>query len=210
MSEHTKDCRWERTISAECVYRDTHHYCPHPEHACDCRKPKGEDYVAWLRFKRHEGRGSALHLCNSDDEGAFKVYRHPEAELDRLKSINRELVGAMSSLKAEKERLWDLARYQRGELLNEGLITKSEYADLAKDHPTVKRLETYDAMRAEIERLRKSEQELRAALNEANRGHNCRVCGVHWSEGHAPDCIVGAALDAARKVKGEHDANPKA
>lgn len=37
--EHDKDCRWERTTSAQCEYRDTHHYCPHPEHACNCAAP---------------------------------------------------------------------------------------------------------------------------------------------------------------------------
>lgn len=33
---HHPDCRWECTTSAECEYRETRHYCPHPEHACDC------------------------------------------------------------------------------------------------------------------------------------------------------------------------------
>lgn len=37
---HTTACRWILTTNAECEYRQTHHYCPHPEHACDCRKPK--------------------------------------------------------------------------------------------------------------------------------------------------------------------------
>lgn len=35
--EHTPECRWECTTEYECEYRATHHYCPHPEHACDCR-----------------------------------------------------------------------------------------------------------------------------------------------------------------------------
>ncbi len=34
--QHRPDCRWEQTTSDECQYRDTHHYCPHPEHACTC------------------------------------------------------------------------------------------------------------------------------------------------------------------------------
>lgn len=34
--EHGDDCTWRRTTSAECEYRDTHNYCPHPEHACSC------------------------------------------------------------------------------------------------------------------------------------------------------------------------------
>ena len=35
-SEHRADCRWELTTPAECEYRQTHHYCPHREHACTC------------------------------------------------------------------------------------------------------------------------------------------------------------------------------
>ena len=33
---HARTCRWQRTTDAECEYRATHHYCPHPEHACNC------------------------------------------------------------------------------------------------------------------------------------------------------------------------------
>ena len=34
---HDKDCAWER---ADCEYKATHHYCPHPEHACTCEPKK--------------------------------------------------------------------------------------------------------------------------------------------------------------------------
>lgn len=33
---HNVNCRWQRVTSAECAFRDTHNYCPHPEHACTC------------------------------------------------------------------------------------------------------------------------------------------------------------------------------
>jgi len=33
MTTHTAECRWQQ---ATCAYKDTHHYCPHPEHACNC------------------------------------------------------------------------------------------------------------------------------------------------------------------------------
>jgi hypothetical protein len=32
-TKHLKDCRWE---TAQCEYKESHHYCPHPEHACNC------------------------------------------------------------------------------------------------------------------------------------------------------------------------------
>ena len=34
--EHDPDCRW---TLAECDYKATHYYCPHPEHACNCAAP---------------------------------------------------------------------------------------------------------------------------------------------------------------------------
>lgn len=33
-ADHTEDCAWTK---ADCEYKATHHYCPHPEHACDCK-----------------------------------------------------------------------------------------------------------------------------------------------------------------------------
>lgn len=37
---HRTDCQWEMTSPADCGWRPTHHYCPHPEHACDCDGPR--------------------------------------------------------------------------------------------------------------------------------------------------------------------------
>ena len=36
MTTHNPDCQWERTTTEQCQYRATHHFCPHPEHACNC------------------------------------------------------------------------------------------------------------------------------------------------------------------------------
>lgn len=33
---HESLCRWQQATAADCEYRETHHYCPHPEHACNC------------------------------------------------------------------------------------------------------------------------------------------------------------------------------
>lgn len=48
---HAADCVWQRITSAECEYRDTHHYCPHLEHACSCSvwNPTEEEAEAILR-----------------------------------------------------------------------------------------------------------------------------------------------------------------
>ena len=45
-------------------------------------------YIGYARF-RHRGDQPYLSLCNSDDEGAFPIYRHPKAEAaeyEKLKS----------------------------------------------------------------------------------------------------------------------------
>ncbi|KKK93263.1 hypothetical protein LCGC14_2694630 [marine sediment metagenome] len=36
---HYKDCAWER---ADCEWKETHNYCPHPEHACTCAPEEDE------------------------------------------------------------------------------------------------------------------------------------------------------------------------
>jgi len=51
------------------------------------------------------------------------------------------------------QRLWDLVRHQRAELHDEDLITDEEYAALAFDHGAVGRLESYDELRADRDRL---------------------------------------------------------
>ena len=52
-------------------------------------------------------------------------------------------------LTASNQRMWDLLRYQRADLLSAELITMDEYDELAKDHAAVKRLEDYDALKAQ-------------------------------------------------------------
>lgn len=50
----------------------------------------------------------------------------------------------------DNRRLWDLVRYQRMELHDAELISDQEYADLASDHGSVKRLETYESLRRDL------------------------------------------------------------
>jgi len=38
-----------------------------------------DDYVAWCRYRSNgEDRPVTIHLCNSDDQGAFPVYRESQ------------------------------------------------------------------------------------------------------------------------------------
>lgn len=42
--DHTTECAWSQ---ADCEYKATHFYCPHPEHACTC-KPAEPVETDWL------------------------------------------------------------------------------------------------------------------------------------------------------------------
>lgn len=48
------------------------------------------------------------------------------------------------------QRMWDLVRFMRADLHNDGLITDEEYTELAQDHAAVKRLEDYDVLRLKM------------------------------------------------------------
>ncbi len=64
-------------------------------------------------------------------------------EQERLARAHLELL-------AQNQRLHDLVRYKRSELLSDDLISMDEYAELAQDHAAVARLESYDGALAKI------------------------------------------------------------
>lgn len=64
------------------------------------------------------------------------------------------------ALRAQRQRLFDLVRYQRAELHQAGLLSDDEYAEICEsgatgtDAGSVARLETYDELRREVEAWR--------------------------------------------------------
>lgn len=43
---HKDNCRWNKTTSLECEYKNTHYYCPHANHECNCSEIKeGENLM---------------------------------------------------------------------------------------------------------------------------------------------------------------------
>lgn len=60
------------------------------------------------------------------------------------------------------QRVWDLLRQQRMELLDAKLISEEEYAELATLKPSgsPRRLETYDAIRGRLEAAHKALRDL--------------------------------------------------
>ena len=83
MNIHTPNCKWIKTTNAECEYRDTHEYCPHEEHSCDCppvaHLTKAE---ALLKAVRETDVGSDI-IIHNEDLSVFciltvKCKEHPE------------------------------------------------------------------------------------------------------------------------------------
>lgn len=64
----------------------------------------------------------------------------------------------------DTQRMWDLLRYQRHDLFVDDLITEEEFTQLAMDHPAVARLESYDALRQQLTRLRDALKEVHTKL----------------------------------------------
>jgi len=52
--KHFKNCNWEK---ANCSYKESHFYCPHPEHACNCEELKPKHWlnsiVAQIKEEEH-------------------------------------------------------------------------------------------------------------------------------------------------------------
>ena len=60
--------------------RTAHEPVEQPEAAQD-------DYVAWMRYEHYAKQPTRIMLCDSDEEGAFKVYRHPAITQERVEKI---------------------------------------------------------------------------------------------------------------------------
>lgn len=72
---------------------DAREHVPHPRLP---EAPEPREHVAWLRYVRtHDDSPTQLRLCNSNDEGAFKVYRNlPELkELTKYKECMEKALG---------------------------------------------------------------------------------------------------------------------
>lgn len=93
-------------------------------------------------------------------------YENEAAEVCPEDQSLKETFGA---LRKERQRLWDLVRQQRMELFQADLITREEYAELAKDHPAVARLETYDGIRARLKTAEAERDELQRKLSELQK-----------------------------------------
>lgn len=51
----------------------------------ELERVRKQEHVGWCRYQTHEGHRTSFKACDSDAQGAFKVYRFPTA-IERSKS----------------------------------------------------------------------------------------------------------------------------
>lgn len=72
--KHHPDCNWTK---ADCSYKNTHHYCPHQEHACNCKElghDTGSRTIEWLISEIEERRNIAKKNYNQYNKIAHSSY----------------------------------------------------------------------------------------------------------------------------------------
>lgn len=97
----------------------------------------------------------------------------------------------------DRQRLWDLARFCRVELLDADLITTDEYAELVSDSDGRGRLETYDQLRSRVAELATASRDVLASIEWIADGR-CLFCGGNPGHGHTPTCTWRILSEAVR------------
>ncbi len=116
------------------------------------------------------------------------------------------------------QRLLDLVRQQRVELLTSRLITEEEYARLASVPGSVARLESYDDMRASLTRLERERAEAVAMLRRMDAaetdgsihatllGISAFLARIDAAAAPCPICRKTVPADAAHTCRAAPDA----
>jgi hypothetical protein len=151
---HHPDCRWER---ATCEYRETHHYCPHPEHSCNCRELRTDTPA-----RPDAGTTLEWRLRDNTCEGYFYA-GHCEPGCEQSCGLQYEAADEIARLTAEQERLeaenaaLRLTIYELMEDLEAEIRERYNVTDGSDPHPALQRKFDRD-----IEPVYRARQQLRA------------------------------------------------
>jgi predicted RNase H-like nuclease (RuvC/YqgF family) len=96
--KHQDNCKWE---NADCQYRETHEYCPHPEHACTCKPDdvkaeikKGKKLDEYFPGKGCEcyAKGSCECGCNADwtDKEVYVLRNKLDQERSKCAELEKD------------------------------------------------------------------------------------------------------------------------
>lgn len=116
---------------------------------------------------------------------------------------------AVPAFACEYQRMWDLVRYSRDALLDGGLITRAEYAALIADEtadapgqgsPSARRLESYDELRARLDRAEKVWEELSASVGCSSPDGRAEIDQVNYAYERA-DAAAREVEETRRRVQ---------
>lgn len=108
--------------------------------------------------KRKEYKHTTKLVIDTFEAGGFD----PNQVLSDLPKLVREL----KERAAKNQRMFDLVRYMRGSLHEEGLLSDQEYSDICEwGADAARRLETYDVMRKRAGEAEEFRQKLSALLS---------------------------------------------
>lgn len=102
-------------------------------------------------------------------------------------------------LTTNAERLTDLVRYKRHDLYREGLISDDEYAELVQVQGAVARLESYDELRARMQRLEQWVADLQSGMFV-----NCVYCGHRYGPRNTTPVAMADVLKEHVQACPEH------
>jgi hypothetical protein len=88
---HVPACRWERTTPSQCEFRESHNFCPHPEHACSCPPTP-----ARLGHPGHDVPGPAVPTA----AGYHKTLDDVHRQLERLIGLQEQTLAVLNALAA--------------------------------------------------------------------------------------------------------------
>ena len=107
-----------------------------------------------------------------NEEHNFMRYDSPDLKYQKMHEAEIEAIAALlderDALQKRNQREQDLIRYCRSDLHDANLITDDEYVELAKKHDAVKRLEDYDALRAELAKAKADVERLKKEIDAHN------------------------------------------
>ncbi len=169
-----------------------------------------EDYIGWARWRRRGDNHQAyISICDSDAEGAFKIYRNPQSDELRsqkaaLETKLNDALGAMNicadNQNAYSVEVFELKREKaalESQKLQQEETLRLTVADL------MFRKRERDALESQLAKARKDTERLvtaaMALLNEYNLSHVMEHRRGYWLD-------LGRAIDAASALRAKPEA----
>lgn len=146
--KHQPDCKWERTTPVECVYRQTHNYCPHAEHTCTCTVEENptasQDWAAERAAIRARVETALKYSVSAVD---YSKVTDSLADIPRLLDRSEEDERALMNSEEQNQRIRERLGWSEGDLLSGNIKSYEQLsAELAASEQRIELLRTVDCV----------------------------------------------------------------